>query len=645
MNDQYGLGESIKKSKMRLLYLLFMLAVTLIAMSYATQHTAELYGYHKALGNPVYKQFYWPWMIVIWFQKLASSESLNHIIAIAQVIFIGPQIVVIGISQFFLRKPEGVSDIHGTAHWANKKEITKAGLLEGTGVYVGGWQNKNVLNYLRHNGPEHIMVFAPTRSGKGVGLVLPTLLSWDESSIVLDIKGENWALTSGWRKSHGHKVLKFDPTDTSGNSARYNPLSEVRLDGPQAIPDAQNIANMIVDPDGKGLKDYWNKAAFGFLGGAILHCMILLRVTSGQHATLNDLSLMLADEDKEMTELFDEMLGVEHHILLVELFGPEISDSATAIKKFISAAAREMLNKSGAELSGVVSTAVANMALYRDPVVARSTSGCDFKISDLMNNDSPISLYLVIRPSDIDRLRPLIRLILNMVLRRLTENMEFQNGSVKECYKHRLLLMLDEFTSLGKMEIFERALAFMAGYGIKAYIIVQDLTQLQSAYGKDESIMSNCHIRIAYAPNKIETAKTLSDMTGKRTVIQNKTSLSGNRSGHLGRASVSVSEVARPLLTPDECMRLPGAEKKNGKIVRPGDMLIFPAGFAPVYGKQILFFLDSEFLKRAQIQDPEKSDIITDTKALPPALDHNEDDENMPTVDELIEENQDYEQS
>ncbi|WP_031480048.1 type IV secretory system conjugative DNA transfer family protein [Maridesulfovibrio frigidus] len=613
MNDQYGLGESTKKSNIWLLYLLFMVAVTLIAMSYATQHTAELYGHHKALGNTVYRQFYWPWMIVIWFQKLSSSKSLNHIIAIAQVIFIGPQVVVLGFAQLFMRKPEGISDIHGTAHWATKKEITKAGLLQNTGVYVGGWQNKEVLHYLRHDGPEHIMAFAPTRSGKGVGLVLPTLLSWDESSIILDIKGENYALTSGWRKSQGHKVLKFDPTDASQKSTRYNPLAEIRLDGPHAIPDAQNVANMIVDPDGKGLKDYWNKAAFGFLGGTILHCMILCRINENRHATLNDLSLMLADEDKEMTELFEEMLNTDHVTYLDMLFGTKMDELAVkAVKQFISSAAREMLNKAGAELSGVVSTAVANMALYRDPVVAWATSGCDFRISDLMNFEKPVSLYLVIRPSDIDRLRPLIRLILNIVLRRLTENMEFENGAAKATYKHRLLLMLDEFPALGRMEIFERALAFMAGYGIKAYIITQDLTQLQSAYGKEESIMSNCHIRIAYAPNKIETAQALSKMTGEATVIQKKTSLSGSRSGHLGRASVSISEVKRSLLTPDECMRLPGAEKENGKIIRPGDMLIFPAGFAPIYGKQILFFLDPEFLKRAKITAPDKSDILAE---------------------------------
>ena len=160
-----------------------------------------------------------------------------------------------------------------------------------------------------------------------------------------------------------------------------------------------------------------------------------------------------------------------------------------------------------------------------------------------------------------------------------------------------------------------KVIAFMAGFGLKAYFIVQDLTQLHSAYTKDENIISNCHIRIAYAPNKVETAKVLSDMTGKTTVVTKKTSLSGSRSGHLGRASVSVGETGRALLTPDECMRLPGAKKDaNMQIIEAGDMLVFPAGFPPVYGKQILYFLDPVFSERSQIKTPLKSDRLVPEK-------------------------------
>ena len=179
--------------------------------------------------------------------------------------------------------------------------------------------------------------------------------------------------------------------------------------------------------------------------------------------------------------------------------------------------------------------------------------------------------------------------------------------------------MLDEFTSLGNLAILERALAYMAGYGIKAYLIVQDISQLQKAYSKDEAILSNCHVRIAYAPNKMETAQILSDMTGKTTVIEHKTSLSGSRSGHLKNASVSVQEIARPLLTPDECMRLPGIiTDADEKILEAGDMLIFTAGFAPVYGKQILYFRDPVFAQRAKIPAPATDRLHGDVDVILP---------------------------
>ena len=150
----------------------------------------------------------------------------------------------------------------------------------------------------------------------------------------------------------------------------------------------------------------------------------------------------------------------------------------------------------------------------------------------------------------------------------------------------------------------------MAGYGVKGYFIVQDIVQLNAVYGKDNGLMANCHVRIAYAPNTIETARVLSAMTGKTTVVEERTSLSGTRSS-LKNASVSVSETARSLLTEDECMRLPAPKKDaSGKVIEAGDMLIFNAGRAPIYGRQILYFLDPVFSQRAKIPAPARSDSL-----------------------------------
>ena len=370
------------------------------------------------------------------------------------------------------------------------------------------------------------------------------------------------------------------------------------------------LLKMICDPDGKGMKNYFTQAGYALLTGLILHVIV-----SKQDATLADVvaEITKSDNEGDIKNLLYAMIDKEHAQILKKRYPDMDSDLADNIQSTIDSYAGEAVIKADRELSGVVSTAITNLSLYRDPIVAKNTSKSDFFISDIMNAETPVDLYLVVSPANLDRLRPLLRVFFNLALRKFTQKMEFENGQAVVDYKHRLLLMLDEFTSLGKLEIMQKALAFMAGYGVKAYIIVQDLSQLQSedAYTKNESITSNCHVRIAYAPNKIETAKLLSEMTGKTTVVDKKTSVSGKRLGGMGNASVSVSEVARPLLTPDECMRLKGPVKdENGRIKSPGDMLIFVAGYNAVYGQQILYFLDPVFQKRVKIPPPDRIDLF-----------------------------------
>jgi len=204
-------------------------------------------------------------------------------------------------------------------------------------------------------------------------------------------------------------------------------------------------------------------------------------------------------------------------------------------------------------------------------------------------------------------------LVITQILRKHTEKMDFANGRSVAGYKHRLLALMDEFPQLGKLQIMEDSLAFMAGYGIKAYLICQDLTQLTKAYGKDESVISNCHIRIAYAPNKIETAELLSKYTGVTTVRKATRSYSGSRlNPFLMHVMAAEQETQRALLTADECLRIPGPEKSpdGSKILVPGDMLILPAGAPPIYGKQILYFKDPVFDGRSRIPPPERTDAI-----------------------------------
>jgi len=587
MNKAYGIKANNQVSNY--FVSLFIVSILFIlANSVATQYVASYFNYHASLGTPFYQNYYNPFNWIIWqVEYFNTYHDFFKILNITMVFaFMGVFIVFILMRLFVLRRAREHNDVHGTAHWMQTKELEKTGLLkEKTGVYIGGVEYKRELRYLKHNGAEHILAFAPTRSGKGVGLVLPTLLDWRESAIILDIKGENYALSAGWRAKYANnRVLKFDPTATHGESIGFNPLEEIRVGSEHEIGDVQNIVMMIVDDKGYGLKDYWERSSFNFITGLILFTIYQYKERGQGIPSLHDVYKVLNQHD---IQTFLEQMS-EHSHELVALVG------------------QEMLNKAPEELSGVVGSSVSYLNLYVDPIVAANIKRSEFRIAELMNDEKPVSLYLVIKPNDKDRVMPLVRLILNQILRRLLECLSFEEGEIKRHYQHRLLLMLDEFTSLGKLSIFEESLAYMAGYGIKSYIIIQDITQLYNAYGKDESILSNCHVRIAYAPNKLETAELLSKMTGTTTVVKSYTTTSGARTSlMLGQVTESLQEISRPLLTPDECMRLQGAKKDSqGRITEGGDMLIFIAGQAPIYGKQILFFKDPVFLDRSKVEAP-----------------------------------------
>jgi type IV secretion system protein VirD4 len=596
------------------------LLLSLLLNWISTQYVAARLGHQAALGDAVLGiggwKLYTPMEWIGWYgrwhtladPRVQSAFNIALWFSVLGLLAAGA-FVIYRIQRHKAELDRSSESLHGSAHWATPKEVEQSGLMgNGSGVYVGAWKDvrDNTVRYLRHDGPEHIMAFAPTRSGKGVGLVLPTLLSWPHSALIYDIKGENWALTSGWRsKEANNRVVKFEPSAMDGSSARYNPLAEVRIGTDREVADVQNIMTMIVDPDGKGLADHWQKSSQALLVGVALHVLY-----AGKNKTLNGVLAFLSDPSRSVADSMHFMLDTDH-----DMTGPgwpQPDGSPNYCHPVVAAAARDMLNKADEERSGVVSTAISYLTLYRDPIVARNTEVSDFRVADLMNHDQPVSLYLVVPPSDKDRLRPLIRLIINQVVRGLTERMEFKDGRSVAGYKHRLLLMLDEFPSLGKLDVFEESLAFIAGYGMKAYLIIQDISQLWTAYGKDESIFSNCHLRVAYAPNKVETAELLSKMTGTATIVKKSHSYSGSLYGSQSNISSSTQETQRSLLTADEVMRLPGSKKDSrGNVTEAGDMLIFIAGQTPIYGKQILYFMYPTFSARARIAAPATSDLLS----------------------------------
>jgi type IV secretion system protein VirD4 len=538
----------------------------------ATEWTAWRLGFQPELGRPwfvvagmpVYYPpvFFWWWYI---FDAYAPEVFVEGAYIAASGSFISIA-AAIGMSVWRAREAKNV-ETYGSARWADLRGVKAAGLLGADGIVLGQLGHE----YLRHDGPEHVLCFAPTRSGKGVGLVVPSLLTWPGSAIVHDIKGENWQLTAGYRSQHG-RVLRFDPTNA--RSAAYNPLLEVRR-GEWEVRDVQNVADVLVDPEGSlDKRNHWEKTSHSLLVGAILHVLY-----AEVDKTLAGVAAFLSDPKRPIETTLQAMMTTPH----LGGHGPH---------PVVASTARELLNKSDNERSGVLSTAMSFLGLYRDPVVAEVTSRCDWRIADLVADLQPATLYLVVPPSDISRTKPLIRLVLNQIGRRLTEDLHARDR------RHRILMMLDEFPALGRLDFFESALAFMAGYGIKSFLIAQSLNQIEKAYGANNSILDNCHVRVSFATNDERTAKRVSDALGTATEMRAMKNYAGHRlNPWLGHLMVSRQETARPLLTPGEVMQLPAT-----------DEIVMVAGTPPIRAKKARYYEDHRFTERVLAPpDPAKS--------------------------------------
>jgi type IV secretion system protein VirD4 len=552
----------------------------------ATQWTAAQLGFQARLGLPWFEFAGWPiyrpWQLFTWwywfdayapaiFNKGGLIAGLSSLLGTA---------AAIALSVWRARFAKHVTT-YGSARWALPREIAVAGLTTNAGVMLGQAHG----HYLRHDGPEHVFGCAPPRSGKGVGLVIPTLLTWLHSVIVYDIRKENWTVTAGLRARYSH-CLMFNPIDL--NSAKYNPLLEVRR-GQHEVRDVQNIADVLVDPEGAlDRRDHWEKTSHSLLVGAILHVLY-----AELDKTLHGVANFLSDPARPFEATLQVMLKTPH-----------LGDRPHPV---VALAAREVLNKSDNERSGVLSTATSFLSLYRDPTVAAVSARSDWRIADLIDCDRPVSLYLVVPPSDISRTKPLIRLLLNQIGRRLTESLDGSDGIAR---RHKLLFLLDEFPALGRLDFFETAMAFMGGYGLRAFLIAQSLNQIDKAYGQQNSVVDNCHIRVVFANNDERTARRISDALGTATETRAQRNYAGHRlAPWLGHLMVSRQESARALLTPGEIMQLP-----------PSDEIVLVAGHPPIRASKIVYYTDDNFAPRV-LPPPLLSDAVVYHDAPPPRPD------------------------
>lgn len=524
-------------------------------------------------------------------------------------------------------------------------------------VYPWVWLYKNLFDfyvrcphfYLRDNSNKHLAVIAPTRTGKGVGLIVPTLLGgWQESVIINDIKSENWGITAGYRKKMGHVVIKFEPTAEDGSSARWNPLEEIPIGTAGEVSAAQNLAAVIADYEGKGKPDHWTANAANVIMIVILH-MKYAHYSDPEHypnppnlytvaAFLKANIIPVFDDNGNpvMEDMGDGQLqqkvdakgfidtlaalqtfshvpddGIEitewdtkQEKYVKHLFTPEdlrkVYPDATSLEympnvhPIIYQGFVEIISKAPNECASIVSTANTALKEYLDPVLAKNTSVSDFCIDDLMNYRKPVSLYLVTPPSDLLRLAPIFRLFFEMMVRHHAKRIgTYENGQAKVLYKHKCLFLMDEFSSLGNLQSFAATLSYIAGYGMKVFLINQGLPQINGIYGKDNQLLMNCHLQIFYAPNDNDTGKYTESLLGNKTIMVE--SVSDN--GWFSPKNYSRSETGRALMTADEIKRL--GEKE----------IIVASGNPPVLTDKVKYY-ENNYFRRRLIDAPAVSDVI-----------------------------------
>jgi len=485
---------------------------------------------------------------------------------------------------------------HGSAHWASENEIKQSGLFARTGIVVGAIKRFGKVRLLRYNGEGHIIVVSPTRSGKGVSVVVPTALTWEHSVLFNDIKGELWALTAGWRKSGLNSIcLRFDATCGDGSAARWNPLFEIRP-YPHDVRDAQNIALTLASSDSPVSRSdserHWRVMAARLIKAAILH-----QLYSGREKTLPACYNLLTCTSRDLESTLNLMLKTQHDPKYgLGWVDPE-TKNPTATHPAVAHVARDMLSKADRERSSIVSSAVSYLEPFDDPIMAENVSESDFSILDLMNNERPVSLYLNTPVADLERVQPLHRLFFTLAGTLNTEHLDFCEGKPAPKYKHRLLEVFDECAHLGYTPVIQKHFSLASGFGIYGLFVFQDLSQLFELYGRNESITSNCDVKVAFAPNNLETANHLSKLLGTET-RQKRGAQTKALLGPSGRA-INHS-VARALLTPDECSRLP-REKS----------VVLKNGYPPILGDKIPYFEIPELLARSKMAPPVSDKIVS----------------------------------
>jgi type IV secretion system protein VirD4 len=453
--------------------------------------------------------------------------------------------------------------LHGSARFATPGDVRKAGLMGATGIIVGKYRDR----FLQFPGQQFVLLAAPTRSGKGVSFVIPNLLNWPQSCVVLDIKLENFLLTSGFRAKHGQAVYLFNPFAEDGKTHRWNPLDGISRHENFRVGDLLTLASSLY-PSNPGDRDaFWADSARNlFLGLALM----VMECAGELPFTMSEILRQSSGKGRGLKEYLSER--IEARSAAGKPFSPDCLD---ALNRFMSATDNTLAN--------IVNSFNAPLAQFANPLIDAATSVSDFDLARV--RDDKMTIYLGIQPNRLADASLLLNVFFSQLIHANTKELPSKERHQRQC-----LLILDEFPALGKIGILASANAFIAGYGLRLLTVIQSIAQLESVYGRNDArtLLTNHAMQVLFTPREQQDAAAYSEMLGYYTVKSTSKGRSINRGlGSGGSNSENVSDQRRALLLPQELKELPDEEQ-----------IIVLENTKPIRSEKAKFFLEARFIDR-----------------------------------------------
>lgn len=552
----------------RIAFILIGVSILLFGLPWASG-AAFLYvnGADPAIATPLSIVDYW---------KTYSQSPDKFVRVSLQLCALGPWIILAGFIGWAIVAKQN-RPLHGAARFANTAEIRNAGLLDPKGgldktILVG----KKNGRYLTYGGYQFVILAAPTRSGKGVGIVIPNCLNFSDSLVVLDIKGENFDITSGFRAKHGQKVYLFAPFDENGVTHRYNPLEYISDDPAQRLSDIDAIGTALYSGGTQNDK-FWSENAKDLFRGL---CLFVLE--------RNDLP-------KSFGEILRQASGKGKP--LKEYIYEELKKAQDEGRPFSNACIdclNRVLSNSENTLAGIVATFGTPLLIFQNPRVDLATSANDFDLREVRRER--MSIYFKVPPNKLKEGSVLVNLFFDQLLNLNTRVLPSQDKTLK----HQCLVLLDEMTSIGRVAMIAQAVSYMAGYNMRLLTIIQNKSQLEDAYGKAGALtlLSNHALMVMYAPSPTvqSDAQEYSEMLGYETVK------SRSRTASMNSSSTSTSDQRRALMLPQEIREL-GQTRE----------IVSLENCKPILCDKIRYYEDPDFTSRANLSPPTipKQDIDT----------------------------------